>query len=308
MRGRVEIRVWGAMLLLGAPLAAQELLSPGMTLRSETHLVMMYATVADSRRHPIAGLTPGQLSISDDEVAQKVAFFRQEDTPVALTLLIDNSGSMSTKRLKVEAAARAMLKICHPEDEVAVINFNDAVMLRPAYPFSRNAAEIAAKLVRTDSNGGSAIREALKTAVVNTNRKAALTKRVIVIVSDGEDNASEITQQDVIRLAQEANVLIYAIGFYDAGTSPLVLQRASKELRRIARETGGKAYYPSRKGVQKVAEEIAQEIRSQYVIGYYPNTPSMRDGRFHRIRVKLAGGVPASIRTRRGYYSVSGAE
>ena len=133
--------------------------------------------------------------------------------------------------------------------------------------------------------------------------RAALTKRVIVIVSDGEDNDSEISHTDVIQLAQESNVLIYAIGFYDVGTSPIVLQRASKELRRMARETGGKSFYPSRRGVQAVAEEIAREIRSQYVIGYYPKSTNVRNGRFHRIKVKLSGGVSASVRTRRGYYS-----
>ncbi len=309
MQGSLKVYARGLIassaLLLHLPsAAAQELFSRGMmTLRAETNLVMMYATVADSRRHPIAGLKPNQLSIFDDDVQQKVAFFRQEDTPVALTLLIDNSGSMNTKRLEVEAAALAMLKICNPEDEVAVINFNDSVMLHPPYKFSRNAVEIARTLVRTDSNGGSAIRDALRVAIHNSNSLATLMKRVIVLVSDGEDNASGISHLDVIKLAQESNVLVYAIGFYDVGTSPIVLRRASKELRKVARETGGNAYYPSRKGVQEVAEHIARDIRSQYVIGYYPDTPTMRDGRFHRIRVKLAGGVSASIRTRRGYYS-----
>jgi Ca-activated chloride channel homolog len=292
--------------LFQLPVCAQEFLKPGVTLRVETNLVTMYATVTDSKRHPLPGLESRQLSVFDSDQEQQIAFFRQEDTPVALTLVIDNSGSMGTKRAEVEAAVVAMLKICHPQDEVAVINFNDRKSLHESYEFIRDRAEIARRLVRTDSNGGTALRDALRVAVENAQRRAARSKRVVVIVTDGDDNASVTGLDQVVRLAQEAGVIIYSIGFYDSRINPLVLRHAARELKKMTTETGGKVYYPGRSHVLGVAEEIGREIRSQYVIGYYPKTQTSGDGRFHRITVKLANGIPATIRTRRGYYSNAG--
>ena len=267
-------------------------------------LVVLQATVRDRKGHAVAGLEKDNFSVYEDGELQSIHLFQHEDTPVSIGLLVDHSGSMQEKLDDVTAAARAFVTASNPDDQMFVVNFNESVRLGlpAAKPFSSSAAELGAAIGNAPAMGLTALYDALLNGL-RMLEKGKLERKVLVVISDGGDNASRATLDQVLRAAEQSNAAIYTIGIFD----PDDPDRNPKVLRRLARETGGEAFFPSAlPETVEICRRIAREVRNQYVLGYIAGELSSRNARpgtYHAIRVtahsKQHGKL--SVRTRAGY-------
>jgi VWFA-related protein len=237
-------------------------------------------------------------------VAQPIRTFKREDLPVSLGLVIDNSGSMKDKRAKVEAAALALVKGSNPQDETFVVNFNDEAYLdNPGRKdFTSDVRELEQALKRIDSRGGTAMRDALKMSLQHVKGKGKKDKKVLVVITDGNDIASTTTLEELVKTAQQSGVVIYAIGLLseeDKGDA----RKAEHALKEITKATGGETFLPKDlTEVDRIAQMVARDIRSQYTITYSPIKSAM-DGTFRAIKVNVKAPGNPSARTRTGYYA-----
>jgi VWFA-related protein len=288
-----------ALCLVPAALAvAQE--DSGAVFRADTRLVVLHATVVDRSGKLVTTLPKSAFHTYEDGVEQQIKIFRREDVPVSMGLVIDNSGSMREKRLKVEAAAIALVKASNPQDEVFIVNFNDEPY--QDVPFTNDLKRMEEGLARIDSRGGTAMRDAIDASITYAKSKGKRDKKVLVVITDGNDNMSEITLEKLVQDAQQKEVLIYTIGLLseeerrEAG-------RARRALDTITRATGGQAYYPTQlDDVSKVSLQVAHDIRNQYILAYTPSNQAL-DGSFRQIRVAVNGPNRPTARTRTGYYA-----
>jgi VWFA-related protein len=278
--------------LQGAMAGAQTAL-----FRADTRLVVLYATVRNDRGEAVTSLAPGAFTVYEDGKRQPITLFRQDDVPASLGLLIDNSGSMRPLRAKVEAAALAFVRASNPLDETFIINFADKVQLD--VPFTSNVDVLEAGISRVDSIGGTALRDAVDRGQTYLAEHAARDRKVLLVVTDGNDNASVTTMAQIERQAEAHDTVIYAVGLFDA-RDPSRRRHGQGQLEALTERTGGAAYYPERvEEIGAVMLDIAHQIRSQYTIAYAPQNQAL-DGSFRRIRV-TAGPGRLSVRTRRGY-------
>jgi VWFA-related protein len=263
-----------------------------------SELVVVPVTVTDKQGRLVSDLQRESFAVFDNDRRQEIAFFTHEDTPVSVALVIDNSGSMRPKVGEVIAASLAFARASHPEDELLVIEFNDDV--RDALDGRRlsaaDAGELEAALRSLRPDGLTALYNALIDGLDHLEH-ATRARRVLVLVSDGGDNASTTTFDEVLARARRSDVTIYTIGLFDEGsrdTNPGVLKR-------LAEATGGQRFLPRSPGyLLQACEQIAREIRTSYTLGY---VPSSRDGTYHRLKVTLGEKTNSSVRTRPGYYS-----
>jgi VWFA-related protein len=219
-------------------------------------------------------------------------------------LIIDNSGSMRDKRAKVEAAALALVKASNPDDEVFIVNFNDEAFLDNPHgkDFTSDIKEMEDALTRIDSRGGTAMRDAIRMSIDHVKEKAHKDKKVLVVVTDGNDNSSVVGLEDLVKAAQQSEVLIYAVGLL-TDEERREAKRAEKALEALAEATGGETFFPRDVSeVERIASQVAHDIRNQYTIAYTPSNQAM-DGSFRQIKVTVkASGNPA-VRARSGYYA-----
>src|SRR5437588_12617117 len=195
---------------LAAASAAVALLQQGgAPFRAETRLVVVEATVRNTRGELVTGLTRDAFTILENGKRQPIVLFDKDDVPVSLGLLIDNSGSMRTKRAKVEAAALAFVRASNPLDEVFVANFADKV--RIDVPVTNDIHLLEAGLARVDSIGGTAMRDAIDAGERYLTERATRDRRILLVVTDGNDNASSSTSSQIQQLADERRVSIYAV-------------------------------------------------------------------------------------------------
>jgi VWFA-related protein len=207
---------------------------------------------------------------------------------------------MKGKRAKVEAAAIELVKASNPEDEVFIVNFNDTVY--HDVPFTGSIPKLQEGIARIDSRGGTAMRDAIQLSLDYARQKGRHDKKVLVVITDGNDNMSEVTIERLLLEAQRREVLIYAIGLL-AEEERREAREAEKVLDMITRATGGKAFYPTQVDeVHRIALQVARDIRNQYILAYSPANEAL-DGGFRRIRVAVAGPNRPSARTRTGYYA-----
>jgi Ca-activated chloride channel homolog len=233
-------------------------------------------------------------------VKQEVTTFRREDVPVSLGLVIDNSASMHEKRTKVGSAALALVRASNPEDEVFILNFNEVTSIEADYTNDINKLANALKTI--NSKGGTAMRDALRMGIEHLRHGSKREKKILLVVTDGEDNASVETLDHVIQSAQQNGVIIYSIGLL-SDEEPREAERAKRALDALTFATGGQVWYPQELSeVDGIAHEVAHEIRSQYILGYTP-TNLAQDGTFRRIRVTLNAPGDPTVRTRSGYYA-----
>jgi Ca-activated chloride channel homolog len=290
-----------ALILIAAAQAAAQ---DAPTFRAEARLVVLHATVKNARGELVTTLDRGAFAVYEDGRRQPVALFRKDDVPVSIGLLIDNSGSMRSKRAKVEAAALAFVRASNPLDEVFVVNFADKARLD--VPMTHDVAALEAGLARVDSIGGTAMRDAIDAGERYLSEHATRDRRVLLIVTDGNDNASTCPVSQIQRLAEERGVSIYAVGILNEEDASRARQ-ARHELNRLAETTGGVVYYPSTiDEIDSVALELARQIRSQYTIAYAPENQAL-DRSYRRIKVTAAGREPLTVHTRSGYRAVPGA-
>jgi VWFA-related protein len=238
--------------------------------------------------------------VQENGIDQQIREFKREDIAVSMGLIIDNSGSMRDKRQKVEAAALALVKASNPNDEVMIVNFNDDAFLD--VPFTNDHKRLEEGLARIDSRGGTAMRDAISMSIDEVKEKGKKYKKVILVVTDGNDNTSQVTLEKLIEKAHRTEVLVYCIGLLSEEERREAL-KAKKALTALANASGGLAFFPKDLAeVEKIALEVAYEIRNQFMIAYTPSNLAL-DGSFRQIKVTVnAPGRPA-VRTRSGYYA-----
>ena len=276
----------------------------GTVFRSDTHLVVCHTTVVDKNGRLITDLPAGAFTVYENEVQQPIHAVKREDVPVSMGLIIDNSGSMRDKRAKVEAAAIALVKDSNKDDEVFVVNFNDEAFLDNPHgkDFTNDIVEIKEALTRIDSRGGTAMRDAIRMSIDHLKEKAHKEKKVLVVVTDGNDNSSMISLENLVKASQQADVLIYAVGLLSE-EERREAKRAERALRDLAEATGGETFFPKEVSeVDRIAHQVAHDIRSQYTITYSPTNAAM-DGTYRKIRIAVNASGHPSVRTRSGYYA-----
>jgi Ca-activated chloride channel family protein len=282
----------GALVLI-APIAIRQV----PTFKAETRLVVLQATVRDPHGTLITNLERDAFTVFENGKRQPITLFRRDDVPVSLGLLIDNSGSMRPLRAKVEAAALAFAHASNPLDEMFVINFADTPHLD--VPFTTDRAVLERGIARVDAIGGTALRDAVDAAQRYLAEHGTRDRKVILVVTDGIDNASSATMEAIQRQAEERDTVIYAIGLF--GADPSRIRHGRHELDALAERTGGVAVYPADiDQIDSAVLDLAHQIRNQYTIAYAPLNQAL-DGTYRSIRVEVAGREHMTVRTRAGY-------
>jgi Ca-activated chloride channel family protein len=271
-----------------------------LVIRKDVDEVLLHATVVDDKQHIVTDLDRNAFSVFEDGKPQTIISFRHEDIPVAMGIVIDNSGSMREKRAKVNQAALNLVRSSNPQDEVFVVNFNDEYYLDQ--DFTNDLLKLKEALEKIDARGGTALYEALVASAENF-RYARLERKVLFVVTDGEDNASrETLEQAVKRLQEENGPSVYAIGILGDEEHP---KRARRALEIIAQRTGGLSFFPTTLDqVDEISRQVAHDIRNQYTIGYKPTNPRASGGfRTVRVEAKAKGHGKLVVRTKSGYYA-----
>jgi Ca-activated chloride channel family protein len=270
--------------------------------RKDVDEVLLYATVVDDKQHIVTNLDRSAFTIFEDGKPQNIISFHHVDIPVAMGIVIDNSGSMKEKRAKVNQAALNLVRSSNPRDEVCIVNFNDEYYLDQ--DFTNDLLKLKEALEKIDPRGGTSLYDAVVASAEHLRRFARLEKKVLFLVTDGEDNASTETLEQAVKHLQEENgPSVYAIGILGDEEHP---KRARKALEIIAQRTGGIAFFPKTLDeVDAISRTVASDIRNQYAIGYKPTNPRGNGG-FRQIRVEAKtakGHGKMTVRTKSGYYA-----
>lgn len=272
----------------------------GFTFKAEAREVQLHATVIDDKQHLITNLDKNAFTVFEDGKPQTITSFRHEDIPVALGIVIDNSGSMREKRDRVNKATLNLVRASNAQDQVFIVNFNDEYYLDQDYTSDVNKLKEA--LEKVEARGGTALYDALVASADHLKKSAKLQKKALLVVTDGEDNASrESLEQAVRRLQEENGPTVYAIGILGEEKQ----RRARRALQTLAERTGGIAFLPrSADEVDEISRTVAHDIRNQYTIGYRPGTPTNAGGyRAIRVDARARGYNKLTVRTRSGYYA-----
>jgi VWFA-related protein len=279
----------------------------GSSIKVDVNLVVLHTTVLDDRGRFADGLKEENFRVFEDKAEQKLSIFKREDIPVSMGLVIDNSGSMRDKRPRVNEAALTLVQASNPQDEAFVVNFNDDFYLDLDKDFTNSIPELKEALERIDSRGSTALYDAIIGSMDHL-KKASKDKRVLLIVTDGEDNTSRNSLEKTVREIQKTNTVIYTIGLL-GDENKKAKSRARKALKEIAEASGGLAFFPENvDDVHNICEQVAHDIRNQYTLAYYP-TNSKRDGTFRAVQVEIIpprGRGKLIARTRNGYYAPNG--
>ena len=273
-------------------------------IKRSVDMVALPVTVIDKEGKFVENLKEENFRVYEDGVQQKIDLFKREDIPVTMGMVIDNSGSMRVKRPEVNAAALTLVQTSNPDDEVFVVNFNEDYYLDQQSDFTNNIAVLKDALERIDSRGSTALYDAIL-ASLDHLKKGHRDKKVLLIITDGEDNASQHTLEDTVRAAQKSDAIIYTVGLLseeDHGAA----KRAKRALKALSEATGGLAFFPRTVNeVHSICLAVAKDIRNQYLLAYYPTNPQSTGG-FRRVEVKLVN-IPRAlgkldVRTRTGYF------
>jgi Ca-activated chloride channel homolog len=282
--------------MLCQPTAGQQ----APSFRTGTRIVVLQATVKNRRGELVANLDQSAFTVYENGKPQPITIFRRDDLPVSLGLLVDNSGSMRTLRSKVEAAALAFAHACNPRDEFFVINFADTPRLD--VPMTRDIGTLEGGIARVDSIGGTAMYDALDLAQTYVREHASRDRKALLLITDGNDNASQMSLDRVDADAQRSDIVIDAIGLFRDNASSTA-KRARHELDHLTNVTGGVVYYPAQvEDIEPVVLELARQIRTQYTIAYTPLNQAL-DGSYRSIKVTAQGREKLQVRTRPGYRS-----
>jgi Ca-activated chloride channel homolog len=265
------------------------------------NMVILSATVLDRHNTPVSGLNKDNFQVYQDGVLQQIKDFSHDDIPVTAGILVDNSGSMAPKRDDVIAAALAFARSSNPQDQMFVVNFNDSVSfgLPADKSFADRPNQLQQALSGISAIGQTSLYDGIAAALDHL-KLGSLDKKVLILISDGGDDASKHTLAQVIDMAKHSAAIIYAIGIFDeqdGDQNPSVLKR-------FAKETGGEAFFPeSSKEIAPICEEIARDIRSQYALSYVPAN-AQHYGRYRAIEVRASapGRGRLRVRTRAGYF------
>ncbi len=315
---RPRMWVWGFCIAGMAAVLAT--LAPGQTqetskepaaetsFKSSTNLVVIPVSVTDASNRFVLQLQKGDFQLLDDGVEQTIAHFSGEDAPLSIGLAFDESGSMDYKLRTSRDAAVQFLGTLNTNDEAFLVEFNDKVKL--SVGFTTHPEQLQTALKNAQPGGLTAMLDAISFSL-GEMKKAKNPRKAIVIVSDGGDNSSHYTSDQIESLVREADVQVYAMGVFEPMFN-LGLTAAEisgpKLLSEIATQTGGRAFAATLSSdLPAVAARIAIELRNQYVLGYYPKDQA-RDGKYHKVELKLSqpkGLPPLKAHWRLGYYAPS---
>ncbi len=281
--------------------SAQQGLEPGeFQISVDVALVVLEATIRDHEGHAVPNLKGEDFEVFEDGRPQPIRLFRHEDTPVAVGLVIDHSGSMREKLAEVTAGARAFVRSSNSRDRMFVVNFNEKVSqgLPLGVRFSDSVEQLGAAVWGQPAVGTTALYDAVIEGMTRL-QEGGREKKVLIVISDGGDNASKASLDRVLKMAEQSNAVIYSIGIFD----PDDPDGKPGVLRRLAHETGGQAFFPSKlTETVEICERIARDIRDQYTVGY-SSASEKRDGAYHKIRLTARSktGGKLTVRTRAGY-------
>jgi Ca-activated chloride channel family protein len=278
----------------------------GFVLHTDVEEVVLNATILDDHGHLVQTLTKDDFQIFEDGVKQTTISFQHSDLPVSIALVVDNSGSMSKKRPAVNKSALDLIEASNPQDEAFVVNFSDEAFIDQE--FTSNVNKLREGLSHIESRGGTALYDAVVASADKLAIDAKRPKQVLVLITDGEDNASTLNLEQTIRRVQQlSGPVIYSIGLlFGDEMSHSEVRHARRALEMLSTETGGIAFFPkSLEQVDQIAAEVARDIRSQYTIVYHSTKPSTEPG-FRRISVtaESKGMGKLNVRTRTGYFPV----
>jgi Ca-activated chloride channel family protein len=287
------------------PPAKQEHDADSFRLSVDVSLVVLHATVTDRQGGFVHSLGDQNFEVYEDGVRQHIGLFKNEDIPVTVGLVVDHSSTMRRKLVEVSAAARTFVRYSNREDEMFVVNFNERVSLGlpTTIRFTNSTAELERAITSAPAGGETALYDAIARGLEEL-RAGNRDRKVLIVISDGGDNASARSLTQVMKLAGQSSDVIYTVGIFDEEDP----DRNPGVLKRLAATTGGEAYLPKELSeVTAICERIARDIRHQYTIGYVPSNP-IRDGTYRAIRVVVRGKDHERllVRTRTGYFTGGG--
>ncbi len=272
-------------------------------LKVDVDLVLVPVTITDPMNRLVTGLEKDNFQLFEGSSAQEIRTFSSEDAPVSLGVIFDSSGSMSSKMDRAKEAVVEFFKTANPQDEFFMITFSDEP--ETVSEFTNSVDEIQNKLIFAIPKHRTALLDAIYMGV-SKMRQAKFAKKALLIISDGGDNHSRYTENEIKSVVKEADVMIYAIGIYDRYASAMEERLGPQLLSEITELTGGRAFtIDNPNDLADVATKIGVELRNQYVLGYRP-TKVVRDGKWRKIKVKLLppkGLPPLRVYARTGYYA-----
>ena len=269
--------------------------------RAQVNEVVLPVIVTDTRRHIVTNLQQNNFQVYEDGQPQSIVRFSREDVPVSIGIVVDNSGSMRTKRAAVTKAVLNLIQASNPQDEVFVVNFNDDPYLDQ--DFTNKINPLREALDRVDSRGGTALYDAVIASADHLAKGAKKEKKVLLVITDGVDNESRESLESAIRKVQDdQGPIIYTIGIL--GDEPGI-KRAKRALQSLSDQTGGVAFFPKDLvEVDEISQEVARDIRNQYSITYKPTNPRSNGGyRKVRVEARAQGYKDLQARTRDGYFA-----
>jgi Ca-activated chloride channel homolog len=304
-------RCWVALILLViATLAsAQNLQDSDYSLTVDVELVVVPVSVLDSKGFPVRGLSREHFNVYEDKVLQDISLFKQEDIPLSIGLVIDSSSSMAKKLDRLNVAAMTFVQESNPDDETAIVSFGDESYIEQ--DFTGNTNKLRQALSSVNAMGDTALYDAVYLAAKHLQKGGSHEKKVLLVISDGEDNKSSYKLKEVLRVLRESKIILYSIGLlsdyemysyygYYGADSP------KKALKQLADVTGGASFFPkSIDEVEGICQKIARDLRNQYTIGYKPTNTKM-DGSWRKVSIRLNAPKPYSklkVRTKQGYYA-----
>lgn len=266
--------------------------------RAEAREVVLHATVVDEKNRLVTDLAKQDFTVYENNQPQTIQLFKREDYPVAMGIIVDNSGSMREKRDEVNKAAINLVRSSNPEDQVFVVNFSDEPILDQE--FTSDIKKLQAALEHVEARGGTALYDAV-VAASDYLLKSPLQRKVLFVVTDGEDDASqESLEETVRRIQQENGPVLYSIGLLGEDHD----RKAKRALQILSERTGGIAFFPpTLNEVDEISRSVAHDIRNQYTISYTPTTPKSVGGyRTIHVDAHARGYKKLTVRTRPGYF------
>jgi Ca-activated chloride channel family protein len=285
-----------------------QVIESGQALHMDVDLAIVNVTVADPYNRLVTGLEPDNFRVFENNVEQEIQYFSSEDVPISIGVILDLSGSMANKVGKSKEAALQFFKTANPQDEFFLVGFNDRAELMSN--FTNSVEDLQSRILSAFAKGSTALLDAIYLGL-SEMRTARNAKRALLIISDGGDNRSRYRENDIKRLAREADTQLYAVGMFD----PLEYRTRTPEelngpslLMEITELTGGRAFdVENVNELPDVAAKIGAELRNQYILGYRPSNKS-HDARWRKIKIKLRapkGLPPLSIYAKTGHYAPS---
>jgi Ca-activated chloride channel homolog len=279
------------------------------TIKIDTELVQLDVTVIDQNNNPIYGLNKDDFTVYEDKVKQQIESVSREEILISFGIVIDTSGSMRNKIQTITDASRSLIRQKRPEDEGFVVQFKAESEI--VQPFTKEESDLASALEQLHTSGPTALLDAIIRSSEYAYKNGTQRRKAIVVISDGLDKNSAVKEKEVIEAIKENEVQLYMIGFIEKDeqpTSPFyktTSEKARELLERLATDSGGRAFFPRELSeIPAIAAQIAKDLRTQYVVSYYPAN-TQRDGTFRTVQVDVnsKGNQRMIARSRQGYYA-----